>query len=77
VKKKIGSGGSSEVFEVLDESDVTKAVKQVRLFSKCSLTGKVETVQLSSLYLSEGVDSPQLISLQPTEVRTIELLLAR
>jgi hypothetical protein len=74
---KIGSGGSSEVFEVLDENDVTKAVKQVRLFRKCSLIGKVETVQLSSLYLSEGVDSPQLISLQPTEVRTIELLLAR
>ena len=28
--KKIGSGGSSEVFQVLDEGNVSKAVKQVR-----------------------------------------------
>jgi serine/threonine protein kinase len=29
VIEKIGSGGSSEVFRVLDESNVMKAIKQV------------------------------------------------
>jgi len=33
--KKIGSGGSSEVFEVHDEDNVSKAIKQVSLTVCC------------------------------------------